>query len=250
MIPEYRRHTLEWTDEKVSRFWSFRNTYRPFDETWFTKQAGAAVVNLVRSAVPLKGRLLDYGTGKGFLLDHLLQQAPEADIFACDFTESLAREVGERFSAEPRFRGCLHVTELPMSYPEAHFDLVFLIETIEHLTDTYLHATLEEIRRLLKPGGVVVITTPNEEPLEQHVVHCADCGATFHHMQHIRSWSAPTLQNLMNEKGFITRFCRGVNIQQYGPNGSWHRILDRLRGLRGQTRAHNLVYVGTRAAAR
>ncbi|MET0371676.1 MAG: methyltransferase domain-containing protein [Sphingobium sp.] len=45
-------------------------------------------------------------------------------------------------------------------YPDASFDLVLCCEIIEHLTHDPLPA-LREIKRVLKPGGRLVLTTPN-----------------------------------------------------------------------------------------
>lgn len=45
-------------------------------------------------------------------------------------------------------------------YPDGHFDLVLFCEVLEHLTHDPLPA-LREIHRVLKPGGGLVLTTPN-----------------------------------------------------------------------------------------
>ena len=93
------------------------------------------------------------------------------------------------------------------------FDIVFLVETIEHLTDIYLHTMLKKINRVLKPGGIIVVTTPNEENLEKANVHCPDCGATFHQMQHIRNWNVRKIEALANDFDFETRWCKALNFE-------------------------------------
>ena len=97
---------------------------------------------------------------------------------------------------------------------------------------------------LLKPGGTIVITTPNDEDLEKTHVHCADCGATFHHMQHIRSWNVNNLGKLMSEFTFQPKFCAGVNIQWYGKNGYAHLLVDRLKNAFRTSKNANLVFIG------
>lgn len=47
-----------------------------------------------------------------------------------------------------------------LPYPDGHFDVVLFCEVLEHLTNDPL-AALMEIRRVLKPGGRLVLTTPN-----------------------------------------------------------------------------------------
>lgn len=46
-----------------------------------------------------------------------------------------------------------------LPYPDTHFDLVTFTEVAEHLEN--YRAIVREIYRILKPGGVVIITTPN-----------------------------------------------------------------------------------------
>ena len=50
-------------------------------------------------------------------------------------------------------------------FEDDHFDVVLFCEIIEHLTNDPLVA-LREIKRVLKPDGVLVLTTPNVNRLE------------------------------------------------------------------------------------
>lgn len=244
MSTEYKPHLLEWTDEKVARFWNHRNNNPHYNDTWFTQQVGDAVLNLVHKHTPIKGKVLDYGTGKGFLIEHLLKKHSSADLYACDFTDSLAAEVNQKFKQYPSFKGCTHITNIPSVFEDNYFDIVFLIETVEHLTDNYLFGTFQEIHRILKPGGTIVITTPNEENLERAFVHCTDCGASFHHMQHIRNWDVNKLSSLAAKFGFSKLYCKGINIMWYAKKGFIHVLADKIRKLYTKPHLHHLIYIG------
>jgi SAM-dependent methyltransferase len=50
-------------------------------------------------------------------------------------------------------------------YRDTEFDIVLFCEIIEHLTQDPVHA-LKEIKRILKPGGILILTTPNVSRLE------------------------------------------------------------------------------------
>lgn len=241
---KYNPHNLEWTDEKIARFWNFRNNNMNFDQTWFTEQVGDAVLKFVNKKAPIKGKVLDYGTGKGFLVEHLLNGYPGIEVYACDFTDTVAAGTGEKYKNRPQFKGCKHISKLPTDYTDASFDMVFLIETIEHLTDEYLFSTMQELYRVLKPGGTLVITTPNNEKLEKKFVHCADCGASFHHMQHIKSWSENSLGALAQQFNFSTLYCKGMNLKWYSKGGFFQYAMDQVKRVVGTPNTEHLVYIG------
>jgi SAM-dependent methyltransferase len=46
-------------------------------------------------------------------------------------------------------------------YPDAHFDLVIMCETLEHLNFNPL-PVIKEINRVMKPGGLLYLTVPNQ----------------------------------------------------------------------------------------
>jgi SAM-dependent methyltransferase len=61
-------------------------------------------------------------------------------------------------------------------FPDHSFDVIVSFETIEHLTADHQHAFLRETRRLLRPSGRLIVSTPNREtytqtPEEQNPYH-------------------------------------------------------------------------------
>ncbi len=58
-----------------------------------------------------------------------------------------------------------NVEEDEFPYPDEMFDVVLFCEILEHLLQDPVHA-LAEIRRVLKPGGTLIVTTPNVVRLE------------------------------------------------------------------------------------
>ena len=70
--------------------------------------------------------------------------------------------VRDRAAAVPDQRwGVFDAAALP--FRDEQFDGLFAGEVIEHVAD--VHETLQEWRRVLKPGGVAIITTPNKQRL-------------------------------------------------------------------------------------
>ena len=95
---------------------------------------------------------LDIGAGSGDLLKLLRQTWPNLQAEACDYHI-------ERFAPADVSIVQLDLNTHPLPYPDASFDLVTCSEVLEHVEN--YRAVLREIYRVLKPGGLMVVTTPN-----------------------------------------------------------------------------------------
>jgi SAM-dependent methyltransferase len=84
-----------------------------------------------------------------------------------------------------------------MPFPDHAFDAVVMAEVIEHLDDATLAGALDETRRTLKPGGMLLVTTPYREVLEDNAVFCPQCGNVFHRYGHAQSFDKPRLRTLL-----------------------------------------------------
>jgi SAM-dependent methyltransferase len=94
---------------------------------------------------------LDIGSGSGALI-RVIQEAFQVESKACDYTEVLMKLPEQKVDVAD-----LNVEGLP--YPSNSFDLVTATEVIEHLE--HYRQTLREIHRVLKPGGLCILSTPN-----------------------------------------------------------------------------------------
>jgi ubiquinone/menaquinone biosynthesis C-methylase UbiE len=106
----------------------------------------------------LKGKkVLDLGAGQGYftklLYDalHAKGLTPDDIITASDYSPQ-----DYKFDRIPCQFGDFNVG---LPYEDDTFDVVCCIEVIEHIEDQF--KLMREIKRILKPGGMVFITTPN-----------------------------------------------------------------------------------------
>ena len=103
------------------------------------------------------GRILDAGTGEGRNLP-LLLDLNAAETHACDASPQALAKVPAAVAARVKLEQC-DVTELP--YPDHYFDLLVSIDVVETLPNA--HQVLQEFRRVLAPGGLLLCNIPGEE---------------------------------------------------------------------------------------
>lgn len=86
-----------------------------------------------------------------------------------------------------------------MGWPAERFDAIVMSDVIEHLHDP--RRTLQELHRLLKPGGVLYLTTPRFECLWSKILRDGWWGVIPAHNFY---FTARTLQELLDSTGFRT----------------------------------------------
>jgi SAM-dependent methyltransferase len=93
-------------------------------------------------------RLLDIGTGAGYIPHHLAQHAKE--VTSVDLVDE--RRVHEGYTFVP-------VQDETLPFDAGSFDIVVSNHVIEHVGDQHGHVL--EVLRVLKPGGIAYFATPN-----------------------------------------------------------------------------------------
>ncbi len=174
------------------------------DAVWDAVPAGAEPerfaprLAFLREHVSAGDRVLDLGCGDGAFAAALLAAGTTvtcADVAVGALERSAARA--------PDAQSVLLRDGEPLPFGDDAFDLVWAGETLEHVAD--LTGLLAEVRRVLVPGGALVVTTPNLArlrvaaealvggPLESRLDPRAD---------HLRFFTARTLRRVLDGAGF------------------------------------------------
>ncbi len=226
--------SLQWTSEFVQQFWNYQSR---FPETYFTSLYGNEIVKAVRKHVPSQARILDYACGTGALTGQLLNAGFFVGV--CDLSPVSIACVRNAHGAHPSFEGAYSHDELLAGSEK--FDAVVLVELIEHVNEDVLVRVMSDIRRVLLPGGVVIVTTPNDEDLDAEKVYCPCCNHTFHRWQHIRSWNRRTLPNCLGEYGFQVVSVNETDFSLYQKGLVRYYLHRMLRAVSGRKQPHLMV---------
>lgn len=104
---------------------------------------------VIKQLLPPKARILEIGAGTGY----------QAKQFADDGFDVAAVDLPTSNYADQRVFNVLDYDGRHIPFPDADFDVVFSSSVLEHVTDlATLHA---EIKRVLRPGGIVLHVLPS-----------------------------------------------------------------------------------------
>jgi 2-polyprenyl-3-methyl-5-hydroxy-6-metoxy-1,4-benzoquinol methylase len=238
--PSFHQHSVTWTRENIGRFWDWWSA-RSEQASYFSKQAGETVLAFVGRHLSLSGmQALDYGCGAGHLTQMLATRG--TFVHAVDFSATAVAQTCGRVGSHPNFGGAQVAEGFPLNFPAGSFDVVFALEVVEHLLPADREPTMAELSRVTRPGGHVILTTPNNEDLAAGEQLCPDCGCVFHRVQHLSSWNASSLSRVMNQHGFTAMVTKQLHIKPYA---RWPRLHDLIATVR-KLEKPNLLYIGRR----
>ena len=134
------------------------------------------------------GKILDVGCGPGFLLSAL---DPKWECYGTEMSRLAA--------AHAESHGRIFCGQLEdAAYPSEHFDVVVFHHVIEHLDDPL--PALREIRRVLCPGGRLLLGTPDFD---------SGCARLFrsryrllHDQTHVSLFTQESMYRLLRDEGF------------------------------------------------
>ncbi len=135
-------------------------------------------------------KLLDIGCSIGFFLDEARKMG--WNVSGVEISKWAVKYAKEKLSLTVH-----HASLEDAKLPDNHFDVVIMQDTIEHLLNP--RETLLEIKRILKPGGIVYVNTPNIDSFVSRILQAKWWGINQFHLYY---FSNCTLGKLLANTGF------------------------------------------------
>jgi ubiquinone/menaquinone biosynthesis C-methylase UbiE len=166
-----------------------------YEEIWrelpgdLVPEAAERRLAFLLSSVAPGDRVLDLGCGDGAFTAAL--SATGTHPTGADIAQGALERAREQHPGPANVRIEPHG---PWPFPDAAFDAVWAGEVIEHVADT--ERWIDEVRRVLRPGGHLLVTTPKVGPLTR-LRRAPDPRG-----QHLRFYTRRTLHDLLVDMGF------------------------------------------------
>ena len=191
----------------------------------------------------ITGEGLELGCGYGFLLFPMALFNPDVHWTGVEHPD-------RKYFNRPEFQQtmCRYHSQLVgvnfvrdrLPFGDKHFSVITLSETLEHLPMERISFVMEEINRVLVPGGLLIASSPNQASLENRIrllkgksiLELPDRRSVAKDIfGHIRIYTPDEMNRMMSERGFtLERFVLESNNSAYRGKSSksWLRRLYRL----------------------
>ena len=207
---------------------SFRINYSKY---YFGGKATAEeVIEQIEKHINLKGkRVLDWGCGPGRVIRHMPKVLDnQADFYATDYNKESIQWCQKNIKNIQFNHNNL---EANLPYENDYFDVIYGLSIFTHLSKDLHFSWFNELKRILKPGGIILITTQGEnfKPKlsynEQKIFDEGELIVRGDVKEGHRTFSAfhpdQFLKTLFNETQILDKIVISPKNKSYIPQDTW-----------------------------
>jgi ubiquinone/menaquinone biosynthesis C-methylase UbiE len=167
--------------------------------------------SMLKVGTDIRGkRVLEIGCGRGGFAGWLERQG--ADLLAADFSDEALRQARAHFAGSSIQWMVQDIQRLTLE--DNSFDTVISCETVEHVPDP--RRVIQELARVLRPGGILVLTCPNYlGPMGLYRAYMRLTGRRF------TEEGQPINQLTLAPRTFYWLRLSGLSVEAYGAQGHY-----------------------------
>jgi 2-polyprenyl-3-methyl-5-hydroxy-6-metoxy-1,4-benzoquinol methylase len=163
----------------------------------------------LRGRDPARMSILDIGCGLGGLAEQIRECR---EFVGIDVSEVAVHDAIRRYGSRPNYR-FLRMDATKLEFPDGRFDAVAAREVLEHLPKP--EQCLAEAFRVLKRGGVLILSSPNRDSLHLRVNRLLGNEDFKCSYDHIREFGYDEMRGMLDRAGFRIRHGAGVFLMPY-----------------------------------
>jgi 2-polyprenyl-3-methyl-5-hydroxy-6-metoxy-1,4-benzoquinol methylase len=186
---------LDWNENLIKSYWDGISK-TAMDRVSFGKAAGPELIKICRKYIPENATILDFGSGSGDFLNILIKESFNCSSY--DISQERSELLKQSLINKVNYLGAISDDD------NKSFDVVFCNEVIEHIPETKLDSFTDKLVTLVAPNGLLILTTPNNENLDDSLCLCANCMHTFHRWQHLNTFTIEQISEKFENRGFKT----------------------------------------------
>ena len=134
-------------------------------------ESGYRIIDTIDRVLALSGKritdfpsVLDFGCGCGRVLRAMRSRLPSARLFGADIDGEAIEWLQSHYPGIASFSAIPHIP--PTEYEASSFDLVYGISVFTHLPEDLQFSWLQELKRITREGGYLVLSTHGEKHYE------------------------------------------------------------------------------------
>jgi|SRR5579859_1923390 len=150
-----------------------------------------SMLALILAQAGAPGRMLEIGIGAGFFLKAAQRAGWQVQGI----------EISDEAASFAHGRLGLDVVKMPaeqLGFASDRFDVVVMLEVVEHLFEP--RRVLEDVYRVLRPGGILILSTPNFDALSRFAL--GSSWAVLSPGEHLYYFTRRTLRAILHSAGF------------------------------------------------
>jgi ubiquinone/menaquinone biosynthesis C-methylase UbiE len=108
--------------------------------------------------------VLDFGCGSGRVLRNFKEAPASCHLYGTDIDSELISWCGKHL---PHVQWSTNNYQPPLHFADSTFDLIYAISVFTHLDEELQHSWLRELRRIAKPGAIIILTVHGEHCINE-----------------------------------------------------------------------------------